>query len=100
MLFDGFEWSENAGFLSLEEIDESVYGLEIPEPEKEVKQLTKKRKQGGGDDDVDGCDIDNRIEVESEEIVVEDDKFVKIKNKKKKKEKKVIQNNSELTTTG
>ncbi|KAF5930726.1 hypothetical protein HYC85_031599, partial [Camellia sinensis] len=71
-------------FLSLEEIDESEYGLEIPKPERENKKERttenkneKKRKQSEVDDELGG-------EVEA----VSEEKDNKVKRKKKKKKKK------------
>lgn len=69
------------GFLSLEEIDESEYGLEIAEPEKEDKQPTKKQKGSHEDNAVgDGIKAESGQEVKK-------DKNVARKSKKKKKKK-------------
>ncbi|XP_050218479.1 DEAD-box ATP-dependent RNA helicase 13 [Mercurialis annua] len=81
--FSGFISSHDleGGFLSLEEIDEADYGLEIPKPEKvkqEKKLKLKKNKHADADDS-----IDEKIE---EEDTREDDKKKK-KRKKKKKNK-------------
>ncbi|KAF5950631.1 hypothetical protein HYC85_012624 [Camellia sinensis] len=72
------------GFLSLEEIDESEYGLEIPKPERENKKERtkenkneKKRKLSEVEDELGG-------EVEA----VSEEKDNKVKRKKKKKKKK------------
>ncbi|CAL5434155.1 unnamed protein product [Camellia sinensis] len=74
------------GFLSLEEIDESEYGLEIPKPERENKKERtkenkneKKRKQSEVEDERGG---------EVEAVSEEKDNKVKRKKKKKKKKKK------------
>ncbi|KAL7250091.1 hypothetical protein ACSBR1_012147 [Camellia fascicularis] len=74
------------GFLSLEEIDESEYGLEIPKPERENKKERtkenkneKKRKQSEVEDELGG---------EVEAVSEEKDNKVKRKKKKKKKKKK------------
>ncbi|CAL5353029.1 hypothetical protein CsSME_00028778 [Camellia sinensis var. sinensis] len=68
------------GFLSLEEIDESEYGLEIPKPEREnKKQRTKenknekKRKHSEVEDELGGEveavseEKDNKVEKEEKE---------------------------------
>ena len=75
-----------AGFLSLEEIDEAEYGLDIPEPE-DGKRKTKKKKSIQNEDvkkqqqdEVDGAS--------SDEVEAELDESVKAKEKKKKKKKK------------
>ncbi|QCE02784.1 ATP-dependent RNA helicase DDX24/MA [Vigna unguiculata] len=74
------------GFLSLEEIDEAEYGLNIPEPE-DGKRKTKKKKSIQNEDvkkqQQDGVDGANSDEVEAEL-----DESVKAKEKKKKKKKK------------
>ncbi|CAL5358123.1 unnamed protein product [Camellia sinensis] len=74
------------GFLSLEEIDQSEYGLEIPKPERENKKERtkenkneKKRKQSEVEDERGG---------EVEAVSEEKDNKVKRKKKKKKKKKK------------
>ncbi|KAF5937054.1 hypothetical protein HYC85_024560 [Camellia sinensis] len=74
------------GFLSLEEIDESEYGFEIPKPERENKKKRtkenkneKKRKQSEVEDERGG---------EVEAVSEEKDNKVKRKKKKKKKKKK------------
>ncbi|KAH8495526.1 hypothetical protein H0E87_018627 [Populus deltoides] len=76
------------GFLSLEEIDEGDYGLEIPGLDKKVKKERKNKSKKQKDSDVDvDADVDAdgvEEEVEEEGINVE----VKKKRKKRKKKKK------------
>ncbi|CAL5361397.1 unnamed protein product [Camellia sinensis] len=86
--------SREGGFLSLEEIDESEYGLEIPKPEREnKKQRTKenknekKRKHSEVEDELGG-----EVEAVSEE---KDNKVERKKKKKKKKKKNKDAKNSE-----
>ncbi|KAK9288715.1 hypothetical protein L1049_017178 [Liquidambar formosana] len=79
------------GFFSLEEIDESEYGLGIAEPERggkkeKLKKSLKSTKRKRGDDDDDGG-LGDGVEAESEEKVEEDEKEKKVKRKKKKKKK-------------
>lgn len=92
------------GFLSLEEIDETDYGLEIPDPQTESheeklkgSEKSKKRKRieggdGSGDSDEEG---NEEIEKEEKEENQNEVKQTKKKSKKRKKEKKDrIKNNS------
>ncbi|CAJ1950042.1 unnamed protein product [Sphenostylis stenocarpa] len=76
------------GFLSLEEIDEAEYGLNIPEPE-DGKRKTKKKKsvqnEDGKKQQKDGVDGGCSDEVEAE---LDESVKAKEKNKKKKKKKK------------
>ncbi|CAK9165371.1 unnamed protein product, partial [Ilex paraguariensis] len=63
------------GFLTLEEIDESEYGLEVLKPEREnyehrlkEKTKSKKRKRSEGDGDVgSGGEVEEKVEEEEEE---------------------------------
>lgn len=90
-----FSWGMNAGFLSLEEIDEGDYGLEIPGHDKKVKKerKNKSKKQKDSDADADGVEE----EVEEEGINVEDKK----KRKKRKKKKKAKESSRvDETTSG
>ncbi|XP_074374651.1 DEAD-box ATP-dependent RNA helicase 13-like [Apium graveolens] len=80
-----------AGFLSLEEIDESAYGLEIPKFEEEVKSKKRKASESGnvgGDDEKGVGNVEDEGECGGEE-----DKEVKSTNKKmmkrSRKKKKV-----------
>lgn len=90
------------GFLSLEEIDETDYGLEITKPqtkshEKKLKggEKPKKRKSIEGDDGSVDSDEDGNEEIEEEEENQNEVKQPKKKSKKRKKEKKdSIKNNS------
>ena len=70
----------NAGFLSLEEIDEADYDLQIPKPDKgnPEKQLNSKKQKHGDDNEdvVDGVDDESGEEIDEEKDV---------KNEKKKK---------------
>lgn len=81
------------GFLSLEEIDEGDYGLEIPGIDKKVKKerKNKSKKQKDSDADADGVEE----EVEEEGINVEDKK----KRKKRKKKKKAKESSRVDETT-
>lgn len=81
------------GFLSLEEIDEGDYGLEIPGLDKKVKKerKNKSKKQKDSDADADGVEE----EVEEEGINVEDKK----KRKKRKKKKKAKESSRVDETT-
>nr|GMD75908.1 DEAD-box ATP-dependent RNA helicase 13 [Ipomoea batatas] len=67
------------GFLSLEEVDETIYGLEIPksgeEPKSKGKPNTKKQKISESHDDSNGDEGDDKADEE-------------IKQKKKKRSKK------------
>nr|KYP77042.1 DEAD-box ATP-dependent RNA helicase 13 [Cajanus cajan] len=70
------------GFLSLEEIDEAAYGLNIPEPGVD-KRKKSKQNENVKERQEDGVDGACRDEVEAEL-----DESVKSKEKKKKKKKK------------
>ncbi|KAJ0034868.1 hypothetical protein Pint_25192 [Pistacia integerrima] len=75
----------DGGFLSLEEIDEADYMLQIPKSEKgklEKKSKLKKQKQKDTDEDLDGG-VEDGIG-----HIVEEEKNEKNKQKKKKKKKK------------
>ncbi|XP_027908143.1 DEAD-box ATP-dependent RNA helicase 13 isoform X2 [Vigna unguiculata] len=74
------------GFLSLEEIDEAEYGLDIPEPE-DGKRKTKKKKSIQNED-VKKQQQDGVDGASSDEVEAELDESVKAKEKKKKKKKK------------
>ncbi|KAF3457525.1 hypothetical protein FNV43_RR02183 [Rhamnella rubrinervis] len=79
----------DGGFLSLEEIDEVEYGLEIPKPERESrKEKTKpgKKSKKRKSSDIDGHGGDG-IEAEVEEKL-EKNENVKAEKKKKKRKKK------------
>ncbi|PSS24014.1 DEAD-box ATP-dependent RNA helicase [Actinidia chinensis var. chinensis] len=87
-LFTGSNELEG-GFLSLEEIDEIEYGLEIPKPERKSKrekskETTKlqKRKRSQDHDESDG-----EAEAGSDEKFDEENKKVKAKKKREKKKK-------------
>ncbi|CAL5441926.1 unnamed protein product [Camellia sinensis] len=74
------------GFLSLEEIDESEYGLEIPKPEREnKKQRTKENKN---EKKRKHSEVEDELGGEVEAVSEEKDNKVKRKKKKKKKKKK------------
>ncbi|XP_068478000.1 DEAD-box ATP-dependent RNA helicase 13 isoform X2 [Phaseolus vulgaris] len=73
------------GFLSLEEIDEAEYGLNIPEPEYGKRKTKKKSVQ---DEDVKKQQQDGVGGASSDEVEAELDESVKAKEKKKKKKKK------------
>ncbi|KAJ6890361.1 hypothetical protein NC651_023999 [Populus alba x Populus x berolinensis] len=83
------------GFLSLEEIDEGDYGLEIPGLDKKVKKerKNKSKKQKDSDADADADVVEE--EVEEEGINVE----VKKKRKKRKKKKKAKESSKVDETT-
>lgn len=92
------------GFLSLEEIDESAYALEIPKSErgnlkekqqKEVK--SKKRKRKEGDNEAGNVGSGEEAEGGSEDEVEEAETKV-LKNKKKKKQKKKKSEKVETTS--
>ncbi|XP_052190800.1 DEAD-box ATP-dependent RNA helicase 13 [Diospyros lotus] len=92
------------GFLSLEEIDEVDYGLEIPKPESEnkeedSKQLTKskKRKQRDDDDDDGSGQSGSDAEAGSERKV--DEEIIEVKKQKKRKKKKKNNNNNKKDKT-
>ena len=88
----------NAGFLSLEEIDEGDYGLEIPGLDKKVKKerKNKSKKQKDSDADVNADGVEEEVE-EEEGINVE----VKKKRKKRKKKKKAKESSKvDETTSG
>uniref|UniRef100_A0A6M2EZX6 RNA helicase n=1 Tax=Populus davidiana TaxID=266767 RepID=A0A6M2EZX6_9ROSI len=86
------------GFLSLEEIDEDDYGLEIPgldnKVKKERKNKSKKQKDSDADVDVDADGVEEEVE-EQEGINVE----VKKKRKKRKKKKKAKESSKVDETT-
>ncbi|XP_017442305.1 DEAD-box ATP-dependent RNA helicase 13 [Vigna angularis] len=73
------------GFLSLEEIDEAEYGLNIPEPEDGKRKTKKKSIQN---EDVKKQQQDGGDGASSDEVEAELDESVKAKEKKKKKKKK------------
>ncbi|XAR62708.1 RNA helicase [Bertholletia excelsa] len=86
------------GFLSLEEIDEAQYGLELPKTEKENKNASskqskklKKRKRNE-----DGNDSGSEAEGGSEEMVDDKDNEGKTKRNKKKKGKKKKKKKNEI----
>ncbi|KAK7292619.1 hypothetical protein RJT34_15470 [Clitoria ternatea] len=78
------------GCLSLEEIDEVEYGLDIPEPQdsrrKEKKKKSKQHVKKPQEDGVDGAN--------SDDVEVKEVKKVKEKKRKRKKKKKKEQNES------
>lgn len=74
-----------AGFLSLEEIDETEYGLNIPEPAVDRKKKKEKAKQS---DNVKKQQLDGVDGASSDADEAELDESVKSKEKKKKKKKK------------
>ncbi|KAL3506278.1 hypothetical protein ACH5RR_031660 [Cinchona calisaya] len=88
------------GFLSLEEIDEAEYGLDIPKPENEseekiLKGKTKSKKRKVNERDVSSVAEDeggSEEESEREEEEVQEEKEVKQNQKKKKKKKKRSKN--------
>lgn len=90
------------GFFSLEEIDESQYGLEIAKPETEDKRekskvtvQSKKRKRGNGDGGSDdAAEIGNGMKVDGE-AKLENVKKKKRRKKKKKKKAKSVEGNVE-----
>lgn len=95
----------NAGFLTLEEIDESEYGLEIPSVKVETERKKLKRKTepkrsklNEGDESLD-AELHGESNDKDEESKEGDEKKQKKKKKKKKKEgkkkKKDIQKNNE-----
>ncbi|KAE8076147.1 hypothetical protein FH972_014812 [Carpinus fangiana] len=94
------------GFLSLEEIDEAKYSLEIPQTEvgnrkeKKASLSTKSNKRKRSDDD--GSSGDAKVEERMEEAKVEEkmqkDENVKTKKKKKKKNEKKKTNQKENET--
>ncbi|KAJ6771454.1 RNA HELICASE [Salix koriyanagi] len=76
------------GFLSLEEIDEGDYGLEIPGLDKKVKKERKNKSKKQKDADVDAdADADEVEQEMKEEGINVDDKKKRKKRKKKKKAK-------------
>ncbi|KAJ6420932.1 hypothetical protein OIU84_028336, partial [Salix udensis] len=76
------------GFLSLEEIDEGDYCLEIPGLDKKVKKERKNKSKKQKDADVDAdADADGVEEEMKEEGINVDDKKKRKKRKKKKKAK-------------
>lgn len=97
-LFVGSDELEG-GFLSLEEIDESEYGLEIHEPGPEDKKgnpkqsKKSKKRKSSGDNDSSGDGVEDGTE---EEVV--DKKNIKKKKKKKKKVTKKNLTNEESAT--
>lgn len=88
------------GFFSLEEIDESQYGLEIAKPEREDKREkskvtveSKKRKRGNGDGGSDdAAEIGNGMKVDGEAKL---ENVKKKKQRKKKKKAKSVEGNVE-----
>ncbi|XP_024025921.1 DEAD-box ATP-dependent RNA helicase 13 [Morus notabilis] len=73
------------GFLSLEEIDQAEYDLEIPKPERETGKTkskptkqSEKQKDSGGDE----------VEAEDEMKLLESNENVKAEKKKKRKKKR------------
>lgn len=95
------------GFLSLEEIDEAEYSLEIPQPEvgkrkeKKAKQSTRLKKRKRSDDDGSSGDakVEERMEEEAKvEEKLEKNENVKTKKKKKKKNEKKKTNQKENET--
>ncbi|KAK1591633.1 hypothetical protein Q3G72_010722 [Acer saccharum] len=80
----------DGGFLSLEEIDEADYDLQIPKPDKGnlEKQLNSKKQKHRDDNEdvVDGVDDQSGEEIDEEKDVKNEKK--KKKKKKKKKAKK------------
>ncbi|KAL8135612.1 hypothetical protein AgCh_010301 [Apium graveolens] len=72
----------DGGFLSLEEIDESAYGLEIPK----FEEVKSKKRKGSESGNVGGDDEEGVGDVEDEgECGGEEDKELKSTNKKMKK---------------
>ena len=85
----------NVGFLSLEEIDETEYALDIPKPQNESaekilkrKSKSKKRKVSEHDDSSVAEDEGGNEERPEEEEVVEGELKELKQNKKRKKKKK------------
>ncbi|CAL5328323.1 unnamed protein product [Camellia sinensis] len=74
------------GFLSLEEIDESEYGLEIPKPERENKK--RRTKENKNEKKRKHSEVEDELGGEVEAVSEEKDNKVKRKKKKKKKKKK------------
>ncbi|CAL5395148.1 unnamed protein product [Camellia sinensis] len=74
------------GFLSLEEIDESEYGLEIPKPERENKK--ERTKENKNEKKRKPSEVEDELGGEVEAVSEEKDNKVKRKKKKKKKKKK------------
>lgn len=96
----------DAGFLTLEEIDESEYGLEIPsvkvEPARKKlkgKKESKRSKINEGDESLD-VELSGDCNDKDEESKEGDEKKQKKKKKKKdgKKKKKDLQKNNETNT--
>ncbi|KAJ6721667.1 ATP-DEPENDENT RNA HELICASE DDX24 [Salix viminalis] len=85
------------GFLSLEEIDEGDYGLEIPGLDKKVKKERKNKSKKQKDADVD-ADADGVEEEMKEEGINVDDKKKRKKRKKKKKKAKESSKVEETTS--
>ncbi|KAJ6719329.1 ATP-DEPENDENT RNA HELICASE DDX24 [Salix purpurea] len=79
------------GFLSLEEIDEGDYGLEIPGLDKKVKKERKNKSKKQKDADADGVEE----EMKEEGLNVDDKK----KRKKRKKKKKAKESSKVEETT-
>lgn len=93
----------NAGFLSLEEIDEADYGLDVPGSKNKISNKKSKSEKQKLNEVTEGSGED--IEAEPAEKVVEE-KNVKAQKKKKKKkskkkrEKEKISQQEEEPTTG
>ncbi|KAK9671215.1 hypothetical protein RND81_12G014100 [Saponaria officinalis] len=90
--FSIFADSQEGGFLSLEEIDESQFNLAIPQPQKQIEKKksgtsskVKKQKQASNDGDKDNDEIAGEEEIGEQGHAVKKRK----KNKRKKKAKQV-----------
>ncbi|KAF5465821.1 hypothetical protein F2P56_015792 [Juglans regia] len=93
------------GFLSLEEIGEAEYGLDIPQPEvgnrkeKKANQSTKlKKRKRGGDNSSSGESKAEEEMVEEAKVGERMEKDVNVKTKKKKKKKKANDKENEMQT--
>lgn len=80
------------GFLSLEEIDETEYGLQIPKPENVSEENTLKEKRKSKKRKLNECNDSSAIEAETqnEEELEDEEKGEgeELKQKKKKQKKK------------
>ncbi|KAH1131188.1 hypothetical protein J1N35_002566 [Gossypium stocksii] len=95
-LFIG-SWDLDGGFLSLEEIDESNYGLDVPGAKKKISNKISKLKKQKLKEVTKGSGEDAEAEPEPAEGMAEE-KNVKAKTKKKKKKAKAVQQEDESAT--
>ncbi|KAL4351657.1 hypothetical protein GQ457_06G022050 [Hibiscus cannabinus] len=79
----------NAGFLSLEEIDESEYGLDVPGAKRKISNKKSKSKKQKLEEVTEGSGED--VEAEPAEGMTEEKAKKKKKNKSKKKKAKAVQ---------